>query len=299
MKKYNNFTLLQRYIETNYERWRQEYSDNLHGVHIGKKKRKGSDLNYYSIVFHVTKKDPSIEPQIPRYIKCRIGDSETIEIPTDVSEESELKLYGLDLGDRARNKFDASYGRIGAFLRNGVDVYACSNMHVLAPSLLAGETTYYENPRATQLSPDIALGPPASDAFLERCVFDGIDAGIARLADSSAVSGMIQPGGIHPAGYKILSWSNYRNYPVKMPMSDSTIQDGIVQGIGIIKSTSIPGISLRDLIKVTLAASPGDSGSPVYDSNNMLIGMLFGGTDTYNLLIPIAAILNYFQMNLF
>lgn len=299
MEKKETLEMLQGYIELNYPAWRKLYSENLHGVHVGRKMRGGKELERFSIVFHVSRKGPAIGPPIPSRIACDLGGPEPVEIETDVIEESGMNLLGLDLGDKARNAFSPDFGRIGAFLKSDSEVYACSNMHVLAPGLLESGLAYYENPRETQRTPDVRLGEEGFEGFLERCVFDGIDAGVARIANPAAVSGLIPSRGVRPRGYTIVSWSNYRGYSVRMPMTDTSIQEGVVLDIGVVMSSPVPDRTLRNLIKVSLLAEPGDSGSPVYDLDDKLIGMLVGGTETCNYLIPIASILNYFKMDLY
>ncbi|MGL5245292.1 MAG: trypsin-like serine protease, partial [Sarcina sp.] len=53
----------------------------------------------------------------------------------------------------------------------------------------------------------------------------------------------------------------------------------------------------RDIIKCGSLAKHGDSGSVVLNSSNKVVGLLFSGTDTRDLIIPIETVMNYFNIH--
>jgi len=289
---------LQKYVNRNFTKWRVIYGKELTGVHVGLKRRKGKRLRYYTIVFHVFKKKETPKKKIPKNIKIRLANKRLLYIPTDVIETGKLQLNGVKLGDRIKNIDSIEFGSIGIFLKNGTEVYACSNMHVLAPRLIRnGQYTFYR-PRIDQNDPDISLYNQnlAINAYLEKAIFGGIDAGVARISNPSFIDNVFKGTSVVPIGYKRINYDNYKDSPVIMVGAVSGEQKGNIREIGVRKIDK--NIEFTDLIQVEMATHKGDSGSALFDKDRRVIGILFAKESSFSYFIPITTILDCFKMQI-
>jgi hypothetical protein len=62
---------------------------------------------------------------------------------------------------------------------------------------------------------------------------------------------------------------------------------------------SVRSLNLSSVILVEMSALPGDSGAPLVDASNRLLGLLVGGNGTQQLFCSIAPILSALQCELF
>jgi len=290
---------LSLYVSKRLKNWRKKYK-NLVGVYVGNKIRQDSELRYYSIVFQVRKKEEYPVNPIPSRIKVVFPDREIKYIPTDVIEAEIFELRNVLAGDKIKRINSSSFGTVGVFLKRNNRIYACSNMHVLANELIENGKTYFYRPIKHQLNSDVVIGNNDTKiyAYLERCVFDGIDAGIARIQDINQIKSMIRLYNVEISGYRVINWANYKNFPVKMSGFLSGRQEGYIKNIEIDRYIDDSDITLKNLIKVDLYSQRGDSGSPVFDNRYRIIGILVGGTAHYSYIIPIVDIMNFFNMYL-
>ncbi len=166
---------IQDYISELFLDWRREYGNNLVGVHIGYKKRKGEFIQRYCVVFHVSKKYKNPSKPFPKKIKIETSNGEINILPTDVIETGTLKLQSY-LGCRIRLKNDSEYGSLGFYLFRNRRLYFCSNMHVLAPDLLRNRKTYYYKHHSLQNHPNISV-LNYDLGYLEEAYFDYMDIG--------------------------------------------------------------------------------------------------------------------------
>jgi len=291
--------ILNLYVSKNIKIWRTRYSSDIVGVYIGKKKRKGQELRYYSIVFQVKKKSSS--NLIPKKIKVTFPDKVSKYIPTDVEEIGIFELRNIMVGDKINRINSSNFGTVGVFLQKNNRFYACSNMHVLAKEQLEYGHTYFYNPIKNQKNTDVIISRDGyyAYAFLEKCIFNGIDAGIARIKNSLNVKSLIRLFNAQILGYRIINWANYKQFPVYMSGFVSGKQVGLIENIGVDKFIEDKDIYLKNLIKTSLFSQGGDSGSPIFDNNYRIIGILVGGDSQSSYLIPIIDIMNYFKMSLF
>jgi hypothetical protein len=299
-KTKNKLQFLAEYTKMHLTEWRQQYSEGIVGAHVGSKERKGTRLRYYSIVFHVLKKEENPVIKIPKYIQIKIPGEGLKKIPTDVIETGKFELFSIKLGDIIKKRSSGDYGTIGVFLKSQDRIYACSNMHVLAPDLLDRNETYYYRSIDRQYQTDIELNNEEGEvvyAFLEKAIYSGIDAAIARIQNPDLIKNQIPDHGT-PIGYVNINWVNYKDKPVEMYGAKSGEKTGFIKNIGIEKYTETNNGYLADLIALKLESQRGDSGSPIFDDNLRIVGILVGGDSHYSYVIPIEKILDYFGLEL-
>ena len=100
---------------------------------------------------------------------------------------------------------------------------------------------------------------------------------------------------------KRITLNNFRNYSVEMRGSVSGIKRGKIIDMGVTIRANKYGnkITLKNVIVTNLFSQRGDSGSIVFDVNLKVIGIIVGGDNRYNYVIPITSILGYFQARLY
>ncbi len=300
-------TALSDYVNTQAPIWLKQFP-NCIGVHLGNKKRKGKELRYYSIVFYVEKKqkedDLKVDEVIPTHFVIKLG-HEFKKIPTDIIETGKLNLLsGIQPGEGVFSlRLKPNRGTIGLFFENSVgDLYACSNMHVMAQDFLNQNRISFFKHKNQQAQPDIVLFDDEIqiDAYLEKAIFNGIDVAIARIDDPIKIENSIPENGV-PVGIKIINSSNFKNFPINKFGRISHETQGQIIGFSGLISTDIANVFLNNLIVAELKTEKGDSGSPVFDSSLNLIGIVVGGfkgdaSDMLTLIIPIAKIIDFAQM---
>jgi hypothetical protein len=288
--------ILQTYVRENFTRWVEESGGEIVGAHIGLKKRKRRKLRYYSIVFHVQRKRRPHPNPVPERLEVDISGKLT-RVPTDVISTGGFRLFAIQPGHRAKNDGSNEMGSIGFFLTKNSGTYLCSNMHVLAPAHLTQK--FFYKPVAQQYQTDIQLfnvqGQQAR-AFLEKAIFNGLDAAIARLQEPSLFYNYIPETGL-PSGQFALNNLNSKDYPLQMYGGKSGMRKGKVLEIRVNKE--VKGVQLFPLIKTNLFSEHGDSGSPVFNANRQIIGIIVGGDNHATYVLPTREILEYFEGQLF
>jgi hypothetical protein len=291
--------VLNEFISKNYKKW-IEKNPSITGVHIGLKyKNKIPVLHRYCIAFLVEKKEIKPKNEIPKHYKVKINGVKKI-IPTDVVEVGVFQLNNIQLGDGIRNLFSNELGTFGLLLIDSNGIYALSNMHVLAPGYYNQNKNHFKiNPEdQNQVDVELFNNDLKSYAFLQEGYFNGIDAAIARIKNISDFQNVFGQYGT-PNGIREITYSNYYQLNVSMRGLASGYKNGYVERIGINMPTKIPGAYLNNLIAANLGSKGGDSGSPVFDNSNNVIGIVVGASNGLTYIIPIIPILNSFQMNLY
>ena len=298
---------LSDYVNSQAPIWLKQFP-NCIGVHLGNKKRKAKELRYYSIVFHVEKKQKEevlrVDQIIPTHFVIKLG-NEFKKIPTDVIETGKLNLLsGIQPGEGVFSlRLKPNRGTIGLFFENNVnDLYACSNMHVMGQDFLNDNQISFFKPKNQQIQPDIVLFDDEIqiDAYLEKAIFNGIDVAIARIDDPTKIENSIPENGV-PVGIKIINSSNFKNLSIKKFGRISHETKGQITGFSGLIRTDISNVFLNNLIVAEIKTEKGDSGSPVFDDDLNLIGSVVGGfkggaSDKLTLIIPIAKIIDFAQM---
>ncbi|MBR9846691.1 MAG: hypothetical protein GYB35_11595 [Algicola sp.] len=296
-----NLIQLQDYVTEKFVGWREEYGNNLVGVHIGYKKRDGEFVQRYSVVFHVSRKYENPSNPFPETITIETIDGTQKILPTDVIETGTLKLQSY-LGSRIRLKNDPEYGSLGFYLYRNRRLYFCSNMHVVAPHLLREKTTYYYKHYSLQKSPDIAV-LNHDLGYLEEAYFDYMDIGIVRIKLSAANNNIPNHG--KPKGFYRINNSN-----INIIKSIEFKMFGTVSGFKSTQVIEVNGSKVATRYDNTLYASrllimkkcsqEGDSGAPIFDPKNLhILGIVIGSDSSYTYAIPVNLILNRFNAKFF
>jgi hypothetical protein len=282
---------INHFIQDNYHKWQEAYPD-LIGAYPGQKTRNKQSTGRYSIVFMMTEKKKNPETPIPTHYSVSVPGLGKKKVPTDVIETERFVLKGSNLCDRAQRKSFQEVGAVGAFLVKDGNIYACTNTHVVRPEVFRDLNTDFYCPIDKQYQPDVLLynndGKQAL-AYLERAVFDGIDAAICRLDDPGTIGNEI-PGIGLPTGIKEIKYGD-RGYALRTVGAVSGLQRGVVENIGLTVSSPIPGIDLRNLIVTSMYTDNGDSGSPVFNEACQIVGIVVGGTSSKTYVIPIRDII--------
>jgi len=292
-----NLLKLQEYVSEMFLDWRKEYGNNLVGVHIGYKKRKGKFIQRYSIVFHVSKKYSNPSKSFPKELKIEIKGEKTKIFPTDVIETGTLKLQSY-LGCRIKLKNDSEYGSLGFYLFRNRRLYFCSNMHVLAPTLLRNRKTYYYKHYSQQNQPNISV-LNSNLAYLEEAYFDYMDIGIARINKNTANNNIPNYG--KPKGFIKINKSNInfiKTINFKMFGSVSGLQPTKLIEVNASKKASRYNNVLfaSKLLVMKRCSVEGDSGAPIFDpTNSHILGIIIGSDNLYSYAIPVDIILNRFN----
>jgi hypothetical protein len=281
---------LRNYIKKQYKLWEKKYP-NIIGAYPGEKITKNLYTGRYSIVFLVSRKLKYPSREIPKSFIVNFPQEGQMKIPTDVIKTEKIKFRAANLSDRTKRINLQSFGSIGAFLTDGVNIYACTNAHVLLPDMIRAGKTYFQ--------PDTILFNSSGqtvNSFLQEGFFDDIDAVISRVEDNSLVGNSIPGFGI-PTGTKNIL-TNEINYPLQMAGSVTGISRGRVLRIGMTLSTPLSNVYLNDIIEASIFSQKGDSGAPVFNDALKIIGIILGGTSTTTYILPINKLLSSFQCNL-
>ncbi len=297
-KLQNELKTIQAHINRNYKRWFRTYSD-IEGVHVGEKKIKGEKIeNYYSIVFHVNKKRKKPEKMVPKFIYVTAKGKSKIKVPSDVIEAGKLKLNGIKIGDQTQNENSALVGTISFYFSTPRGVYLGSNMHVLAPLLINSGQIYYDvrkgdAPQSILLFNEIIT----STARLIVAIFNGIDFALAKI-DNPQIPAVIERliKEVGPVrGTLGLNYTNYKSVNVSFYGATSRFRNCIISDLGIVKNTKFQNIYLTNLIMLNKCTLDGDSGAPLFDQNNRLLGVIIGTDREGSYALHINDVINFFQ----
>ncbi len=290
--------IIRTYIQRHYKNWHEEYP-NLIGAYPGEKFTEKKATGKYSIVFLVTKKPKNISKEIPKHFIVSIPGEGKKKIPTDVVISEKFKIRSADLCGKIKRPALTEFGTTGVYLTKDQEIFACTNAHVLLPDMINAGNTHFFKPVNQQTQPDVLvtnINGETFDAFLQEGFFTGVDAAIARMSNPADVGNEI-PGLGRPSGIKVVG-TNELGIPLQMSGLISGPRSGTVKRVGLSIGTSIPGVSLDNLIETSMFSQKGDSGSPVFNAALRIIGILYGGTTTTSLIIPINDILNSFECEL-
>lgn len=289
---------IQAHINRNFKRWFKNYP-HLEGVHVGLKEVKDKQLdNCYAIVFHVTVKKKKPKKMIPPYFWISTRGKKKIKVDSDVIETGKFILHGIQIGDQTKNSGSGLIGTISFYFTSSNAVYLGSNMHVLAPNLINKGITSYDlrNGDAPQ---QILLtdGTIKSTGQLVVARFNGIDFALAQLddpQDPAIIERSIKE--IGPVnGFFTIDESNYKFVSTSFYGISSHHQDCNITEIRAVKHVSPPGIYLTNLIKFSPCTEDGDSGAPVIDQNQNMVGVIIGKDKKGSYALHIDDVINFFQ----
>lgn len=181
-------------------------------------------------------------------------------------------------------------GIIGVDLLTGRKV-ALTAMHIV-PGLAAYPTPAFSGVIEVE-SPCVNGTGPIVGRLL-RGTMAGIDAAVIDI-EGQVVSNFLSGVGIVKF-WRSVSPVMDRNRPVRMVGAASgKVQHGRI----LSASEPVPSMNLTSAIVVEMTAFHGDSGAPLVDENNRLIGMLVGGNPTRQLFCPIEMVFDRLSCKLF
>ncbi|MDR7209897.1 hypothetical protein [Flavobacterium piscis] len=285
---------LQNHTKRNFKRWFKTYSG-LRGVHVGKKTVKGKLTPSYSFVFHVDTKSKAIKKEIPKQLYI-VRDGIRIYVPTDVVEAGGLELQGVKVGDTAQNNTSGLAGTISLYFENTRGVFLGSNMHVLAPQLLAHRQILYDVRREPQNDQKIIIYDSIieSTAKLFIAKFNGIDFGFARVSNPLLIEKTIKQFG-PVTGYISLNSSNSHSFKMSFQGITSGLRQCKVLNFDAVKDTQFKNIFLTNLIRLNRCTELGDSGAPLFDSQGRIAGAMVGFDKDSSYALHIDDIIQFFQ----
>lgn len=298
-KTQNEIKIIQAHINKNFYRWFKTYS-NVEGVHVGEKEVNGKKIeNDYSVVFHVNRKEAKPLKKIPAFIYIKIKNKCKLRIRTDVIEAGSLKLNGIKIGDRTQNKNSAMLGTISVYFSTPQGFYLGSNMHVLAPNMLSQGTTFYDVRRGG-LAQTILLFDEiiTTSAQLIVARFKEIDFAFAKI-DNPQIPNVVEKeikgvGAVN--GILGLTHSNYTSVNVSFYGSTSGLNKNCsILELGAKKKTQFSNIILANLIRLKKCTLDGDSGAPLFDDQNRIVGVIVGSDNNSSYALHINDIINFFQ----
>lgn len=291
-------TSIQAHINRNFKRWFKKYG-NIEGVHVGEKKVKGLQIeNCYSIVFSVNKKRKKPAKAVPKFFNVTNNNKTKIKVLTDVIESGKLKLHGVKIGEQTKNENSSLVGTISFYFSTPRGIYLSSNMHVLAPRLVNSGYLYYDvrngdTPQSILLFNDVIT----STAQLIVGIFDGIDFAIAKVDDPhipNVLERLIKDVG-PVKGIFGLTYSNYRTVSLAFYGTSSGLRDCRIESLGAIRNTKFKNVFLTNLIMLNRCTLDGDSGAPLFDQNNRLVGVIIGRDNDGSYALHIDDVINFFQ----
>ena len=275
--------------------WRNRFSKNIVGVHLGTKKVGNVKTEEYAVVFHVVQKLGVPVKKIPKKILVKI-ENEKLYLPTDVIETGVTKLMNVLIGDKAQSLSNLDeYGTIGLFLPlDGPPKYVCSNMHVLAPQKVS-QKKYYKPPNQ-QFFTDVLWSNENErvKGFLEKGEFDTTDLAIARLQFPERVTNRIKKIG-QPTKFindnKLTLGMDVKMFGAK----SKKISKGKVIEVGVSRIVAYDTfeISVSNLTATSITVQNGDSGSAVVNNNIEVIGILVSKDEMFSYVIPSSKIKSF------
>ncbi len=254
------------------------------GYGIGKSVRDGVATNEVCATVFVEKKRPAKDlgrgDRLPRHIGSR-----SARLPIDVIELGRFRRYAM-LGSSVGPFDPEERGTIGAFA-TGKDgqVYAITAMHVSE----VDELTPDQPPIPFYVPSRMDAPNAALFGQMTQGTSTGVDAGKIRL--NKPAQALYYINHIGPlAGWRPVVDPSDRGTPVRLSGSTSGLQAGTI----VHPNVSMPALNLDSAIIVQIQAAPGDSGAPLVDEGNLLLGTLVGGGQGTNMNVfsPIGLVLN-------
>lgn len=293
----NKLADVQAHIDKNYKRWFRRY-DNLLGVSIALKRVNGKTMpNEYAVVFHVRKKKEKPAKTIPRYVRFRSGNHHE-RMASDVIETGQIDLQGIQIGERVKNEAVTGAGTISFYFAGAHGVYVGSNMHVLAPNMMAAGIKEYDV-RKGHPPQNIRINNPTmtAKASLICARFNKIDFGFAKIQHPDSpdvIEHTIR--GIGPAnGFVALTYANYKKAALAFVGMVSGYRKCKIVALNVVKWIPEKQTYLTNLIQLEHCTQNGDSGAPVFDQFNRIAGFVVGNDADGSYALHINDILTYFQ----
>ena len=255
------------------------------GYGIGRRIRNGEETEELCATVFVERKRPFGDLTDDERLPEHITDRRDIRLPVDVVELGPFQRYAM-LGSSTGPNDPEERGTIGAFAtgRDG-KTYAITAMHV-------SEATELNPP-----DPPIPFYVPSRMDAPNAVEFGKMVKGTTTKVDAGKIlvekpaSALYYINRIGPLkGWRPIVDPTDRGIRVRL----SGAASGVTTGTIVNPNVSMPELNLESAIVAQIEAAPGDSGAPLVDDGNLLLGTLVGGGQGsgLNVFSPIGLVLN-------
>ena len=312
-------------IDQNYGEWKSRFQ--ILGVGVGKKKIQKESTLINSLVFTVaTKLDlhDTVFNEIPHQIKFKSIDGRIYNIPTDVLESGSLiqalagpallcdnltvKRPGCSISRKSGSK---TTGTLSIKVFKGAQPYIVSCYHVLCSVEL--NVGIKEFSFDTSMGDTIVVSPGVLDSttgvpiahVVGGVLSDELDCALAEILDPESVSSLLCQRDHEPASILKITDVHEKSHYSLISIGRTS---GIIKGGVQLHSTwcdvnykiggKLETITMKGMICTDQLSEEGDSGSPVFDENNNLIGIIIAASRTLTYILPIQRILKKFSVSL-
>lgn len=304
--------VLKSAIQTYSNYWEASIS-NYKRVDAGKKITNDKPTENNCLRFYVKNKEykEKLTNPVPEYIYFG-----GFKIPTDVVVDSgEMELHNwknpgdgripTSPGKSVSRNSNSATGTISLKVKkniNGVDrFYALSCYHVLF------DNEYYNKKNEVHSVSEAAMPntikTPGDDVTTAGAqigivgwgkIDTYVDAGVALLDDPDSLNEEIDYLGKPVGKYSVIADDENVLSVSFCGAKSGLIENKLIKGCHAIQSVNTPAGKLvfSDLIQIERCSDFGDSGAPVVDQYNRLIGIVEGGDNKYTYIIPIQNIIN-------
>ncbi len=314
-------------IASHFRDWQQAF--NVNAIAASKKITGDEVTDINALVFSPVQKlqeGAAYFRMIPDSIRFKSIDGQTYDIPTDIiSDGSEIfasaklqcdnnleKKPGCSI---SRDEVTDSSGTIGLKVYKDDQHYILGCFHVLcAPEFEAGQTIFSSElaiGSTTVISPSnedqkvitattVTIGRVVSGYFDEQ-----LDTAMALIEGETIVNDLLCAVNQSPRGVLNITQEHAdKRYAVKAVGRTSGLVSGVIQDAAVncdinynIQHKWIKK-HLVGLIRSTIQTSGGDSGAPVFDNDNNIVGIVIANSASYTYILPIQRILSKLSITL-
>ncbi|MDB5089719.1 MAG: hypothetical protein JWR09_3713 [Mucilaginibacter sp.] len=308
-------------INKNYDSWHDAFG--IVAVSSGKKISAGNPTDVNCIVFSPVDKiahgDRLFQP-IPSIIRFNSLNGQTYDIPTDVQAAgSQIKGAAKLLCDSQLPKRpgcslsrsdNQTTGTFGLVVYKGTQAYVLGCYHVLcAPELNQQIFAYDQAPTPAKSIVSPGLEDSKNGATLGELAMgmltDELDCALAFIADPLAVTEKLCGADKVPNGLLTLTDDHAKaHFPLNGVGRTTGLLQGETQSVYTTCSINyeIGGKrvekTMNGLITTNKQADGGDSGAPVFDSDNNIVGILIATSTKFSYIVPIQRIFAQYSLTL-
>lgn len=287
---------LQQYVRLWHIEWRKNHPENIIGFRIDKKVINGKKSRFYSIIFHVVKKEKhkNLKPEniIPKYFSVKFPDNKIRNIKTDIEETGMFTLHS-GITSEVQSVYSNKFGSASLFVTDSSNrVFILTNYHVVAEQMIENNKLYYRRP-ANQDKNDVKIGNGAnalSGRFEEGIMSHAVDAAFVEvflnmnsnmniLPDQNKIKGHLSvrpiPSSFIGTQIKVYSYYNKQG------------RLGTISNNSSVLYTDNSDIYFEDILQISPRITQGgDSGGSVLTTSFSIIGIIVGADNNYSYAIP-------------
>lgn len=288
----NRIEFLQKYMVKYHKKWLNKHYDNIAGLRIDKKNKKGN----YSIVFQVKEKIEKTllnkKNIIPPHYDIKFPDGIIKRIRTDVEQTGAFRFH-LEICKKPLNNGNIEVGTIGVFVKYSGNIFGITNYHVAGKDRMMNNEFFFNGADG-----DISIDDEP-EVFTEGIFSNEIDVAFIQLQNNVNASNILIDG-TQINGFingPLTSDANGTDVTVYSRINNSAGQ-GVINSNAVIFNTGFNNLTMKEIIQVSpLLSQHGDSGGPVLIGNSIL-GIIVGGDDFYTYVIPFFKIRNFKSLDI-